>query len=105
MKYHKPRNAEDPDAAYWNGDRAEGIVGAKPPAAAIEHPMREIVAAVAGDGQTPTEGNLHQLADAIPSIVAVAEALARLQFTVIRLQMQNLQLRGLPMGGVDPDAI
>lgn len=105
MKYHKPRNAEDPNAAYWNGDRAEGIVGAKPPAEAIEHPMREIVAAVAGDGQTPTEGDLQQLAKAIPSIVPLAEAVARLAFENIRMRLQIMELRGLPMGGVDPEAI
>jgi hypothetical protein len=105
MKYQKPRNAEDPNAAYWNGDRAEGIVGAKPPAEAIEQPMREIVGAISGDGQTPTEGDLSQLAKAIPSIVPLAEAVARQQFAMIRLQLQVMQLRGLPMGGVDPNAI
>lgn len=104
MKYWKPVNAVDPDAAYFNGDRAEGIVGAKPPAQAIEHPMREIVAAVEGDGQVPTEGDLEQLAKAIPGVEALVAGLILVQLEVVKLRIQVAQLRDYRVGDLNPDA-
>lgn len=104
MKYWAPTNATDPDAAYWNGDRAEGIVGAKPPAQAIEQPMREIIAAVEGDGQVPTEGDLEQLSKAIPGIEALVSGLILVQLEVVKLRIQVAQLRDYRVGDLDPDA-
>lgn len=103
MKYWAPTNAVDPDAAYWNGDRAEGIVGAKPPAQAIEHPMREITAAITGDGQTPTQGALDQLGKAIPGMADLVVLLATMHVEVMTLKVRVAQLEGLTVGGLDPD--
>jgi len=103
MKYWAPTNAVDPDSAYWNGDRAEGIVGAKPPAEAIEHPQREIIAAVTGDGQTPAEGDLEQLAKAIPGMADLVALLATWHVEIMALKVRVAQLEGLKVGGLDPD--
>lgn len=104
MKYWSPTNAVDPDAAYWNGDRAEGIVGSKPPAQAIEHPQREIIAAVEGDGQVPTEGDLEQLSKAIPGVEELAAGLMRVQLEVVKLRIKVAQLEDYRVGGLNPDA-
>lgn len=47
--------------SYVNGDPRIGRKGSIPPAAAFEHPQREILAAIAGAGLTPSHMNLDQL--------------------------------------------
>lgn len=68
MKYHAPFGQPDPDAPFINGNPGAGIEGSIPPAAAIEHPQREIVAAIVGAGLTPDDGDLTQLWQAISGI-------------------------------------
>jgi hypothetical protein len=68
VRYHQPFGVSDPDAGYINGNTATGVRGSIPPAAAIEYPQREIVAAISGCGLTPSDTNTQlfwalQLAD------------------------------------------
>jgi len=72
MKYHAPFGQPDPDASYQNGNPDAGIEGSIPPGEAIEHTQREIVAAIAGSGQTPSDGDLAQLWQAITGAFAKA---------------------------------
>jgi phage-related tail fiber protein len=74
MKYQQPYGESDPDASYTNGDIGAGILGSIPPAAAIEHPQREIIAVIEAAGITPSEGDLEQLLAAIQALVAAAAA-------------------------------
>jgi hypothetical protein len=50
-----------------NGNPSIGLAGSIPPAAAFEHPMRELVHMIALSGFTPTSADLYQLLKAIRS--------------------------------------
>ena len=65
MKYHQPFGAADPDASFVNGDPSTGQEGSIPPAEQMELPQREIVNAIKASGQTPADGDLTQLAQAM----------------------------------------
>ncbi len=65
MKYIAPIGAADPNDPYVDGNPGTGTEGSAVPAAAIEHPMREIVSAITAAGLSPDENNLTQLIDAI----------------------------------------
>lgn len=65
MKYVKPLNETDENAGYTNADPAHGIKGSTVPAAAIEMPQREIVAAIIAAGLVPSGEDGGQLAQAI----------------------------------------
>jgi hypothetical protein len=77
MKYVQPYGISDPNAPYINGNPTTGTMGSIPPAASIEHDMREIVAVIqyaADHGlidfnnavcQNPSEADLQQLLKAI----------------------------------------
>ena len=65
MKYVKPSNETDPNAAYKDFNLETGEAGSIPPAAAIEAPMREIVNLIEAAGLTPSETDLTQMAQAI----------------------------------------
>lgn len=73
MKYQPPTNSpatvENPEPSYFDGNPQAGQKGAIPPAKAIEHPMREILAVIQAAGLTPNEGDLTQLYQAIAIIV------------------------------------
>jgi len=71
MEYVPPVGAEA-DEPYINGNPSLGIEGSPVPAAAIEHPMREILAVIERAGLTPSAENLEQLADAIVTMIAAA---------------------------------
>jgi hypothetical protein len=60
----------NPTAPYVDGDPVAGIEGSIPPAAAIEHPMREIVYAIEQSGQIPNHADQTQLHKAIKQRVA-----------------------------------
>lgn len=76
MKYQPPfdpalldpvdgiHNADD-DAPYINGDPRIGQEGSIPPAAAFEHPMREIMYVIEEAGLTPDHEDLEQLRAAV----------------------------------------
>jgi len=66
MKYQQPYGAAS-DAAYVNGNPAAGVQGSIPPAAAFEHPQRELVNLVVGSGLTPSESDLTQVQKAVRS--------------------------------------
>ena len=68
MKYNQPHGVADANAAYVNGNPATGVNGSIPPAAALEAPQREIVAAILGSGQTPSPDDSGQLWQAIQRV-------------------------------------
>ena len=65
MKYQKPFDATDPDAPYIDESSGDNILGSVPPAAALEHPQRELHNLVANSGQTPSGDDLHQVEKAL----------------------------------------
>ena len=65
MKYQPPIGATDPDATYIDGNASTGTEGSPVPAAAIEHPMREIENAIKGAGLDPDGNVFTQLLTAI----------------------------------------
>ena len=76
MKYVPPLGSVDPDAAYQNGNPSAGIPGSIVPAAAIEHPQRELLHVILKAGLTPDENTLTQLYEAIVKIVGIEVPLA-----------------------------
>ena len=66
MKYVPPigGGANDP---YIDANPASGTEGSAVPAAAIEHPMREILEVISAAGIAPSEANLAQLLAALRS--------------------------------------
>ena len=76
MKYVPPLGSVDPDAAYQNGNPSAGIPGSIVPAAAIEHPQRELLHVILKAGLTPDEDTRTQLYEAIVKIVGVEVPLA-----------------------------
>ena len=69
MKYVPPIGAATGDDPYITADVLAGIKGSAVPAEAIEHPMREIVAVIAGAGLTPSGENQGQLLEAILALL------------------------------------
>ena len=67
MKYAPPIGAAE-NAPYIDGNPAAGIEGSPVPAAAIEHPMREVVNLITAAGLTPDVGNLNQLEAAVRAL-------------------------------------
>lgn len=76
MKYNAPSNTPAtilvPEPPYIDGNPAGGIKGSIPPAAAIEHPMREILNVITFPGLVPTESDLTQLLQAIQLMISSA---------------------------------
>jgi hypothetical protein len=68
MKYNQPYGAPGSNDPYVNGNPATGTQGSIPPAAAIEYPQREIVAAISAAGLTPDNADLGQLLKALKNI-------------------------------------
>lgn len=81
MKYVAPLNGDqsNADRPYVDANPATGIEGSIPSAAAIEHPMREIVEVIKSAGLEPDETNLKQLKTAIEKMsrLEVNSAIAR----------------------------
>jgi|GEM_PF-1034303 len=75
MKYVPPIGA-NADAPYVDGNPTAGIKGSPVPAAAIEHPMREIMAVITGAGLVPDVEQLDQLKAAIAKMIADRASLA-----------------------------
>jgi hypothetical protein len=65
MKYIPPYGIDDLNAPYINGDPSIGRAGSIPPAAAFEHPMRELVHMIEKSGLGPTDLDLYQLLKSI----------------------------------------
>lgn len=72
MKYNPPFNStptpEVPEPPYVDGNKTAGIKGSTVPAAAVEHPQREILAVIAAAGLSPSPADLTQLLQAIQII-------------------------------------
>jgi hypothetical protein len=75
MKYVQPIGgaANDP---YVDANPSGGIEGSPVPAAAIEHPMRELAALISDAGLTPTDADLTQVAKAIKTIFQKAASIS-----------------------------
>ncbi len=67
MRYQPPFNSSNADAPYVNGNPVAGIQGSIPPAAAIEHPQRELVAIIEAVGKAPSDENVRQVLNALRS--------------------------------------
>lgn len=67
MLYNQPYGISDPEAPYINGNPATGTMGSIPPAAAIEHPQREIVNFITKSALVPDAADLFQLAKGVQS--------------------------------------
>ena len=67
MQYVQPYGISDPDAPYINGDPSIARQGSIPPAAAFEHPMRELVHIITDSLITPDSGDLEQCAKGMRS--------------------------------------
>ena len=85
MKYVKPLNETDENAGYTDADPAHGIKGSTVPAAAIEMPQREIVAAIIAAGLVPSGEDGGQLAQAIAKNIgdAVTPLAPKAMFQVV----------------------
>jgi len=64
MKYVPPVGGADNDP-YVDGNPSTGVEGSPVPAAAIEDPMRELVALISDVGLTPDEADLTQVTSAV----------------------------------------
>ena len=69
MLYQQPIGAAE-NAPYINANPAQGIEGSPVPAAAIEHPQREILNVIEKAGLVPDAANLEQLHQAILALIA-----------------------------------
>lgn len=72
MKYNPPFGSSDPNAAYRDRNTPGAIAGSRVPAAAVEHPQREIMAVIAAAGIEASEEDLTQLLQAIQNLIAAA---------------------------------
>ena len=72
MKYNPPYGSSDPNAAFVDRNTQGAQSGSRVPAAAIEHPQREIMAVIAGAGLTASGTDLTQLLQAIQQLIAAA---------------------------------
>lgn len=68
MKYPHPIGAAE-NASYIDAVPAQGLEGSPVPAAAIEHPLREIVNVIEQAGLTPDGTDLTQLAQAVQAMI------------------------------------
>jgi len=71
MKYIPPAG-EAADASYVDGNRSAGTKGSVVPAAAVEHPQREIQEVISFFGLTPSTSDLAQLRKAIEAAILAA---------------------------------
>lgn len=71
MKYTQPPGMPA-NSAYIDGNRSSGTKGSIVPAAAIEHPQRELAHLIAFSGQTPAENDLEQVRKAIQQMIIAA---------------------------------
>lgn len=68
MKYVPPVGGADNDP-YIDGNPSTGVEGSAVPAAAIEDPMRELVAVIVAAGLTPDDGQLNQVLLALQAMM------------------------------------
>lgn len=75
MKYVPPIDGDqtDPERGYVNANPTNAVAGSIPPAAAFEHPQREILKVITEAGLIPDTANLTQLHEAIQEMIASAQ--------------------------------
>lgn len=71
MRYNAPPGGAA-DASFVDGNRNAGIKGSVVPAAAVEHPQRELAHLIAFSGQTPSPTDLEQVRKAIEALISAA---------------------------------
>ena len=81
MQYIPPIGAEK-DAPYIDENLAAGIEGSPVPAAAIEHPQREIMSVITAAGLTPTAAELDQLLKAIGKLIDASKSVYDISMTL-----------------------
>lgn len=89
MKYNAPYGSTDPNAPYVDRNTPGAIAGSRVPAAAMEHPQREIMAVIAAAGLTPNPADLTQLLQAIQKIIDAATGGAGDANYVLMTQARN----------------
>ncbi|OWV94276.1 hypothetical protein ATY81_12560 [Rhizobium sp. R72] len=72
MKYNAPYGSADPNAPYIDRNTPGAQSGSRVPAAAVEHPQREIMAVIDAAGIPPSSGDLTQLLQAIEALISAA---------------------------------
>ncbi|MGG7581040.1 hypothetical protein [Rhizobium sp. Nf11,1] len=72
MKYNAPYGSADPNAPYIDRNTPGGQSGSRVPAAAVEHPQREIMAVITAAGISGSEADLTQLLQAIQQLISAA---------------------------------
>lgn len=72
MKYVQPYGVTDPDAGYKDRNTPGAEAGSRVPAAAVENPMREIMAVIMAAGIDPYSPDLTQVLQAINALIAAA---------------------------------
>ncbi|MBD9390119.1 hypothetical protein IB237_23240 [Agrobacterium sp. AGB01] len=72
MKYNAPYGSADPNAPYVDRNTAGSAPGSKVPAAAIEHPQREIMSVIEAAGIVPDGKKVDQLLEAIGKLIDAA---------------------------------
>lgn len=82
MEYVEPLSNPGPGGSYVDGNPAAGVAGSTLPAAAAEHPQREIVATIVAAGLAPDGEDLSQLAAAIIALGGSATALLKGKHTL-----------------------
>ncbi|CAD7036307.1 phage tail protein [Pseudorhizobium halotolerans] len=72
MDYIAPYGSTDPNASYVDRNTPGATSGSRVPAKAIENPMREIKAVIAGAGLSASNNDLTQLLQAIQALISQA---------------------------------
>jgi hypothetical protein len=72
MRFIPPWGSSDPNASYVDRNTPGAVSGSRVPAAAIENPMREIMAVIDAAGIDPSDADLTQLLQAINQLISAA---------------------------------
>ena len=72
MRYNAPYGSADPNAAYIDRNTPGAQSGSRVPAAAVEHPQREIMAVITAAGISGSSEDLTQLLQAIQQLISTA---------------------------------
>ncbi|MBX5112677.1 hypothetical protein [Rhizobium lentis] len=72
MQYNAPYGSADPNAPYIDRNTPGAQSGSRVPAAAVEHPQREIMAVITAAGITGSSDDLTQLLQAIEALISAA---------------------------------
>ena len=122
MDYNAPTGSVDPNAPYVGKNVGAGIQGSKVPPKAIELTQREIVNAITDSGQTPSNDDPTQLAQAIrrnipigtaggtanaitTALSPVPSAWAKLRLFLVKITTTNTDASTIAPNGLSPRSI